>query len=80
MSKVLSLKLDENAYQETEAIRKRLNMPRNLYIRKALAHFNALYTRKALAQDYQKTSQHVSAAHLDYLKETELLDDLPGDL
>lgn len=80
MSKVLSLKLDENAYQETEAIRKRLNMPRNLYIRKALAHFNALYTRKTLAQDYQKASQHVSAAHLAYLKETELLDDLPGDL
>ncbi|HSF08129.1 MAG TPA: hypothetical protein VLA60_01880 [Nitrospirales bacterium] len=80
MSKVLSLKLDENAYQETEAIRKRLNMPRNLYIRKALAHFNALYARKALAQDYQKSSQQVSAAHLAYLKETELLDDLPGDL
>jgi hypothetical protein len=80
MSKVLSLKLDENAYQETEAIRKRLNMPRNLYIRKALAHFNALYARKALAQDYQKSSQQVSAAHLDYLKETELLDDLPNDL
>lgn len=79
MSKVLSLKLDETAYQETEAIRKRLNMPRNLYIRKALAHFNALYARKVLAQEYQKTSQHLSAAHLAYLKETELLDDLPGD-
>ncbi len=80
MSKVLSLKLDENAYQEIEAIRKRLNMPRNLYIRKALAHFNALYARKALAQDYQKSSHQVSAAHLAYLKETELLDDLPNDL
>jgi hypothetical protein len=79
MSKVLSLKLDENAYQETETIRKRLNMPRNLYIRKALAHFNALYARKALAQDYQKASQHLSSAHLAYLKETELLEDLPGD-
>ena len=69
MSKVLSLKLDEAAYQETETIRKRLNMPRNLYIRKALAHFNGLYARKALAQDYQKSSQHVAAAHLAYLKE-----------
>jgi uncharacterized membrane-anchored protein YhcB (DUF1043 family) len=54
-------------------------MPRNLYIRKALAHFNALYARKALAQDYQKSSQHLAAAHLAYLKETELLDDLPSD-
>ena len=79
MSKVLSLKLDEATYHETETIRKRLNMPRNLYIRKALAHFNALYARKALAQDYQKSSQHLAAAHLAYLKETELLDDLPSD-
>ncbi|MCH7614132.1 MAG: hypothetical protein IH978_00085 [Nitrospinae bacterium] len=77
MSKVLSLKLDETAYHQTEKIRKRLKLPRNTYIRKALDHFNALYTRKALAQDYQKASKRLATGHLAYLQETELLDDLP---
>ena len=77
MSKVLSLKLDDAEFKETESIRKRLKLPRNTYIRKALDHFNALYVRKALKKEYQESSQKLAAAHLAYLQETELLDDLP---
>lgn len=79
MSKVLSLKLDEQAFKETERIRKRLNLPRNTYIRKALDHFNALYNRKALAQDYQKASRRLASKHLEFLQETESLEDLPKE-
>ena len=63
-----------------EKIRKRLKLPRNTYIRKALSHYNALYSRKLLEAEYRKASRRLGAAHLLYLKETELLEDLPEGL
>ncbi|MGH7819313.1 MAG: hypothetical protein ACREQ9_06050 [Candidatus Binatia bacterium] len=77
MAKLLSLKLDDPTYRETEAIRKRLRMPRNSYIRKAVSHFNTLYARKLLEKEYENASRRLGAAHLAYLQETELLEDLP---
>jgi hypothetical protein len=80
MAKALSLKLDEPTYREAEKIRKRLNLPRNTYIRKAVSHFNALYARKLLEREYRKASNQLAATHLEYLRETELLEDLPEEL
>ncbi|MGH7770899.1 MAG: hypothetical protein ACREQA_01525 [Candidatus Binatia bacterium] len=80
MGKALSLKLDDLTYREAEKIRKRLKLPRNTYIRKAVSHYNALYARKLLEQEYRKASGRLGAAHLEYLQETELLEDLPKDL
>ena len=80
MAKALSLKLDEPTYQEAEKIRKKLKLPRNTYIRKALSHYNALYARKMLERDYRNASRRLGATHLEYLRETELLEDLPEDL
>lgn len=80
MAKALSLKLDEPTYRETEKIRKRLKLPRNTYIRKAVSHYNALYVRKLLERDYRKASRRLGAVHLEYLQETELLEDLPENL
>ena len=80
MAKALSLKLDEPTYREAEKICKRLNLPRNTYIRKAVSHYNALYARKLLEREYRKTSSRLAAKHLQYLRETELLEDLPDDL
>ena len=80
MAKALSLKLDESTYSKAEKIRKRLKLPRNTYIRKAISHYNSLYARKLLEREYSKASQRLGAAHLDYLKETELLEDFPRDL
>ncbi len=80
MAKALSLKLDEPTYEQVEKIRKRLKLPRNTYIRKALSHYNALYSRKLLEAEYRKASRRLGAAHLQYLKETELLEDLPEGL
>ncbi len=74
MAKALSLKLDESTYSKAEKIRKRLKLPRNTYIRKAISHYNSLYARKLLEREYSKASQRLGAAHLDYLKETELLE------
>ena len=80
MSKALSLKLDDPTYDQTERVRKQLKLPRNTYIRRALSHYNALYSRKLLERDYRNASQRLGAAHLQYLQETELLDDLPEDI
>jgi hypothetical protein len=80
MAKALSLKLDEPTYRDAEKIRKRLKLPRNTYIRKAVSHYNALYARKLLEQEYRRTSRRLAADHLQYLRETELLEDLPEDL
>lgn len=80
MAKALSLKLDDSTYVEVEKIRKRLKLPRNTYIRKAVSHYNALYERKLLEREYRKASRRLGAAHLEYLQETELLEDLPENL
>jgi hypothetical protein len=80
MAKPLSLKLDETTYLRAEKIRKRLKLPRNTYIRRAISHYNALYSRKLLEQENRQASRRLGAAHLQYLQETELLDDLPEDL
>ena len=79
MAKALSLKLDDPTYRDTEKIRKRLKLPRNTYIRKAISHYNALHERKLLEREYREASRRLGAAHLRYLKETELLDDLPAE-
>ena len=77
MAKTVSLKLDDPTYWKAEKIRKHLNLPRSTYIRKAISHYNSLYARKLLEREYSKASQRLGAAHLKYLKETELLEDLP---
>ena len=80
MAKALSLKLDDRTYQETEKIRRKLKLPRNTYFRRAISHYNALYARKQLEREYRNASRRLGAAHLEYLQETELLDDLPEEL
>ncbi len=80
MVKALSLKLDEATFKEVEKIRRRLKLPRNTYIRKAVSHYNALYARKLLEREYRNASRRLGAGHLEYLQETELLEDLPEDL
>jgi hypothetical protein len=79
MAKSVSLKLDDPTYWNVEKIRKRLKLPRNTYIRKAISHYNSLYARKLLESEYGKASRRLGAAHIEYLKETELLADLSED-
>ena len=79
MAKTVFLKLDDRTYWNAEKIRKHLNLPRSTYIRKAISHYNSLYARKLLERQYSKASKRLGAAHLEYLKETELLEGLPED-
>jgi len=47
------------------------------HICRYVGHYNALYTRRLLEREYRKASRRLGASHLEYLKETELLEDLP---
>ena len=48
MSKVLSLKLQEEVFRETEEIVQRLRKPRNAYLNEAINLYNKLWKRRVL--------------------------------
>ena len=75
MSKVLSLKLKEDIFNETEKIRKYVKVPRNAYINKALEFYNKIYNRNMLQKKLKKESALVSAESLAVLEEFEAFAD-----
>ena len=78
MSKPLSLKLDESIYNETEKLLKVVNIARNLYINKAVDHYNRLVKRNLLAKKLKIESLSVKSNSTEVLKDFEatLNDDL----
>ena len=75
MSKVLSLKLKDDVFQEIEEIVKKLKMPRNTYINEALAYFNHQNRRKLLQKQLEMESLKVRKNSMDVLEEFEKLED-----
>lgn len=75
MSKALSLKLQEDIFQDTEAMRKKVNLPRNTYINKAVDFFNQMNRKRMLKKQLAKESKLVEASSLEVLKEFEALED-----
>jgi len=71
MSKILSLKLREDIYEDTEKIRKQAKLPRNTYINRALEIFNKMQKRGRLKIQLQKESNMVSKESLSILAEFE---------
>lgn len=79
MSKVLSLKLRDEIFRETESMRKTANVPRNAYINKALDFFNNIQKRRLLKKRLAKESKLVSKESLFILSDFENLpDDFDG--
>lgn len=79
MSKILSLKLKDDVFEETEEIIETLHKPRNAYINEALSFYNKLVRRKRLKERLKKESRMVSASSMEALRELELLEDeMPG--
>lgn len=72
--KNLSLKLEENIFQETEDILAKVQKNRNRYINEALEFYNKLQKRRLLAQQLEKESKIVSAESLSVLAEFERLE------
>ena len=74
--KNLSLKIDENTFQDTEKIISKINKNRNRYINEAVEFYNLLHKRKILSKQFKKESSLVRDESMKVLKEFEaLLDD-----
>ena len=73
--KNLSLKLDEDVFDETERILGEINVNRNRYINKAIAFFNELQKKKIIGKQLETESRLVQQESMKVLAEFEKLDD-----
>jgi metal-responsive CopG/Arc/MetJ family transcriptional regulator len=74
--KLLSLKLDEPIYKETEEILKEKGIPRNRYINEALDFYNRYHKRKKIAKAFAKASVLVRESSMEINAEfDQLIDD-----
>jgi hypothetical protein len=73
--KNLSLKLDDDIFDETEKIVMRVKKNRNRYINEAIAFYNRLHKRKLLSRQLSKESKMVSGDSMEILAEFEKLND-----
>ncbi len=75
--KTLSLKLDDEIFEETDRIASKLNIARNRYINEALEAYNMLISRKLLKQKLLRESNQVSKSSMEVLAQLEkIIDDL----
>lgn len=73
--KMLSLKLQEGIFAETEALLTQIKQSRNAYINEALIYYNRLQKRKLLAKQLQEESRLVAQSSLSVLAEMEQMED-----
>lgn len=69
--KTLSLKLDEDIFDETEEVTGLLKMARNRYINEALKVFNAYQKRKILKERLLKESKIAYGNSMEVLEDFE---------
>ncbi len=75
MSKMLSLKVKDDVFAETEDIIGSIQKPRNAYINEALSFYNKFIRRRLLKEQFKKESQMISESSLEALRELELIED-----
>lgn len=75
MSKVLSLKLQDAIYDETEKITHRIKMPRNAYINQAVSFYNKIQKRALLKKEFARESKLVRNESMKVLKAFEAMED-----
>jgi predicted transcriptional regulator len=73
--KNLSLKLDDDIFDETEKISVKLKINRNRYINKAVSFYNELQKRRLLGDKLARESKLVQNESLSVLAEFEKLSD-----
>lgn len=73
--KTLSLKLDDNVFQETEQVTGYLKKSRNRYINDALDHYNKIQKRKILEAKLAVESGLVAKESIKVLNEFDQIDD-----
>ncbi len=73
--KTLSLKLDDNIFDETEEVVSELNLARNRYINEALNLYNQFNKRRVLKKKLTNESKLVAQSSSEVLAEFEKLVD-----
>jgi len=73
--KTLSLKLDDNIFNDTESVLSRIKKSRNRYINEAVDFYNKINKRKLIARKLAQESKLVSSESLNVLSEFEKLED-----
>lgn len=73
--KTLSLKLDDQIFDEAEEITSKLKLARNRYINEAVKIYNLFNKRKLLKKQLAKESKLTSKDSMDILREFEKLID-----
>jgi hypothetical protein len=73
--KILSLKLDDIVYEETEQLLEKIKKPRNRYINEALQYYNQIQKRKIISKMLVMESKLVSEESMNVLNEFENLDE-----
>jgi predicted transcriptional regulator len=80
MSKSLSLKLQDEIFEETERVLRKVKRPRNAYINEAIHFYNKLFARKILKDQLLKESALVARESMAVLEEFEEFEEnLPGE-
>jgi hypothetical protein len=72
--KILSLKLDDSVFSETEEVISHIKKSRNRYINEALEYYNKYQRRKFLASKLEKESKLIKDESLKVLREFEKID------
>ena len=73
--KTLSLKLDDEIFEDVEKMTSNLNLARNRYINEALSIYNLFNKRRLLKMQLTKESKLTSKDSMDILHEFEKLID-----
>ena len=79
MARLLSVKLQDSVFEETEAIVKKSSLTRNAYINEAVDFYNRLNQRKKLQRLLMDESRIVAASSMEVLKEFEKISDEDPD-
>ena len=73
--KTLSLKLDDDIFDETEEITAQLRLARNRYINEAVSMYNVVQKRRLLKMSLAKESSLVAIESMEILREFDQLFD-----
>ncbi len=73
--KNLSLKLNEDIFEDVEEIVSTIKMKRNKYINDALAYYNNLHKRRLMKMQLVEESRMTYGSSMEILAELEALDD-----
>ena len=73
--KTISLKLDENIFQDTEKVLDSVNLSRNRYINEAILYYNNMQRKLQLERILTAESKACEQSSKEVLNEFEMIDD-----